>query len=195
MNCLIDKKVNKTSAQDCKQTPIDLAKTLIKMVPIKPEHTLYEPFKGDGNFYNQFPDVKRKLWSEIKENKDFFNYDGENIDWVITNPPWSKITRILDKLVKICDVGFALLIHSLTISPNRIKFIEDNGFVITKYHMVKVTGWFSHSVFIVCEKKTNSNCSCVSFDSTVYQMPQNERDEYKKLQKDYQHNYYLNKIK
>ena len=194
MNKLIQKKVNKCSAQDCKQTPTDLAQKLVNMVPFKPNDVLYEPFKGDGNFYNLFPTENVKFWSEIKEDKDFFNFE-QNVDWVISNPPWSKITRILDKLVKICNTGFALLIHSLTISPNRIKFIEDNGFVITKYHMVKVTGWFSHSVFIICEKKTDNNCSCVSFDNTVYQMPQNERDEYKKLQKDYQRNYYLNKIK
>tara|TARA_R110000824_G_scaffold175521_3_gene354048 strand:- start:339 stop:926 length:588 start_codon:yes stop_codon:yes gene_type:complete len=195
MNKLIDKKVNKTSAQDCKQTPTELARKLIRLVPIKPDDMLYEPFKGDGNFYNEFPQENPKLWSEIKENVDFFNYDGENVEWVISNPPWSKITKILDKLVKICNCGFALLIHSLTISPNRVNFIEDNGFVITKYHMVKVTGWFSHSVFIVCEKKTENNCSCISFDNTVFQMPENERQEYKKLQKEYQHNYYLNKIK
>ena len=194
MNKLIQKKVNKCSAQDCKQTPTDLAQKLINMVPFKPTDSLYEPFKGNGNFYNLFPTENVKFWSEIKEDKDFFNFE-QNVDWVISNPPWSKITRILDKLVKICNTGFALLIHSLTISPNRIKFIEDNGFVITKYHMVKVTGWFSHSVFIICEKKTDNNCSCVSFDNTVYQMPQNEREEYKKLQKDYQRNYYLNKIK
>ena len=133
MNCLIDKKVNKTSAQDCKQTPIDLAKTLINMVPIKNEHTIYEPFRGDGNFYNQFPYVNRKLWSEIKENKDFFNYDGENIDWVITNPPWSKITRILDKLVKICDVGFAghglqgILLLGVNIDLNALRESAQTG--------------------------------------------------------------------
>ena len=194
MNKLIQKKVNKTSAQDNKQTPTDLAQKLINMVPFKPTDSLYEPFHGDGNFYNLFPTENVKFWSEIKQDKDFFDFE-DNCDWVISNPPWSKITRILDKLVKICNTGFALLIHSLTISPNRIKFIEDNGFVITKYHMVKVTGWFSHSVFIICEKKTDNNCSCVSFDNTVYQMPENEREEYKKLQKDYQRNYYLNKIK
>ena len=189
MNKLINKKVNKCSAQDCKQTPIDLAENLLKMIPIKANDILYEAFRGDGNFYNLFPKENVKIWSEIKEGKDFFDFDG-NCDWCITNPPWSKITKILNKLVKICNTGFALLIHSLTISPNRIKFIEENGFIITKYHMVKVTGWFSHSVFIICEKK-NNNSSCVSYDSKVYQMPKDEKDEYYKLQKNYQKKYYL----
>ena len=186
MNKIIEKKVNKVSAQDIKNTPEELAKKLIDLVEFSSTDILYEPFRGTGNFYNNFPIENAKIWDEILDNRDFFK-SKKNCDWAITNPPWSKITTILDKLVKICNKGFALLVHSMTLSPSRIKFLNENGFSIVKYHMVKVKGWFSHSVFIICKR----NCkSIISYDDKVYHMPENESIEYEKNMKEYQQNYY-----
>jgi len=189
MNKIIEKKVKKVSAQDIKNTPEELAKNLIDLVEFSSTDILYEPFRGTGNFYNNFPKDNPKIWDEILDNRDFFK-SKKNCDFVITNPPWSKITTILDKLVKICNKGFALLVHSMTLSPSRIKFLNENGFSIVKYHMVKVKGWFSHAVFIICKR----NCkSIISYDDKVYHMPENESIEYEKNMKEYQQNYYKKK--
>ena len=190
MNKIIEKKINKVSSQDIKNTPIELAKKLIDMVEFDTTDILYEPFKGTGNFYNNFPKENKKIWDEILDNKDFFK-SNKTCDWVITNPPWSKITTILDKLVNICNKGFALLVHSMTLSPTRIKFINDNGYSIINYHMVRVKGWFSHAVFIICKKMPNN--SIISYDPVVYKMPDSENDEYELKQKKYQSDYYKKK--
>ena len=71
-------------------TPEDICITLLKDIEFKDNDKVLEPCKGSGNFYNNLPSNIIKEYCEIEENKDFFNYDGENIDWVITNPPWSK---------------------------------------------------------------------------------------------------------
>jgi len=69
------------------QTPELLAKDLIGFVPLVDDDKVLEPFKGEGAFYNNFPNNVIKEWCEIKEGRDYINYNGD-IDWVITNPPF-----------------------------------------------------------------------------------------------------------
>ena len=37
------------------QTPVALAQALIPRIPLEPNDTLYEAFKGEGAFYDNFP--------------------------------------------------------------------------------------------------------------------------------------------
>jgi hypothetical protein len=70
-------------------TPKKLAKTHIDMIykisNYNDKLTWYDPFKGTGNYYNQFPHV-RKYWTEISEGRDFFKTKGK-VDVIISNPP------------------------------------------------------------------------------------------------------------
>ena len=66
-------------------TPIKLAKYNIDMIEYKEEDVWYDPFKNNGSYYNQFPN-ENKLWSEILDGKDFFDFN-EKVDIVCSNPP------------------------------------------------------------------------------------------------------------
>ena len=68
------------------QTPQELCIELIKIVPLVKGDKVLEPFSGEGNFYNNFPNFVEKDWCEITDGRDYKDYDKE-FDWVITNPP------------------------------------------------------------------------------------------------------------
>lgn len=71
------------------QTPNTLARDLVQLLPLLPGDILYEPFKGEGSFYNAFPTENEKHYTEITEGLDYRDFNGE-YDWVITNPPFSS---------------------------------------------------------------------------------------------------------
>ena len=64
-------KSRKTTPNDVIMTKPETAKWIIDY--FKPTGTILEPCKGDGAFYNQFEGDKD--WCEIREGKDFFDYN------------------------------------------------------------------------------------------------------------------------
>ena len=64
----------------------------------KPTGKILEPCKGNG----VFTDRLNCEWCEINENKDFFQYNN-NVDWIMTNPPYSKIRKFLLHSFKLSD--------------------------------------------------------------------------------------------
>ena len=70
------------------QTPFSLAKKIIDNIEWKHNENVCEPFKGEGAFYNQLPEYVNKSYAEIEEGIDFKNIDYDNIDTIITNPPF-----------------------------------------------------------------------------------------------------------
>ena len=59
------------------QTPKDLAKDLMPFVPINADDVLYEPFKGEGAFFDAFPTENTKLWTEIAYGKDYKDFSKD----------------------------------------------------------------------------------------------------------------------
>lgn len=59
----------------------------------QPAGVCLEPFRGDGAFHRHLPDGSP--WCEISEGRDFFAYT-DPVDWIITNPPFSNLTRIFE---------------------------------------------------------------------------------------------------
>lgn len=51
-----------------------------------PTGKVLEPFRGNGVFTKLLPDA---LWCEIEKGRDFFLFN-EPVDWIISNPPYSK---------------------------------------------------------------------------------------------------------
>jgi type I restriction-modification system DNA methylase subunit len=90
-------------------TPELLAKKLIEMVNFNKEDIILSSAYGTGNFYKHFPKNK-------KFTKDFFNWN-ERVDWIIDNPPYSKLDNWLDHSADVCDKGFAYLLGLHNITP------------------------------------------------------------------------------
>jgi hypothetical protein len=81
-------------------TPLKVAKEIINLFEIK--GVILDAFMGDGAFYNQYPTNCIKDWCEIDKGKDFFDYHNK-VDWIITNPPYSILEKVLEHSFKIAD--------------------------------------------------------------------------------------------
>ena len=78
----------KTSEYYFHQTPYKLAKDLIAQIDFSNINNIYEPFAGECNFYNNFPEGIPKFKSEIEDGEDFKDFDIEanQIHTIISNP-------------------------------------------------------------------------------------------------------------
>jgi hypothetical protein len=87
-------------------TPRPVAEKIISH--FKPLGKICEPCKGKG----VFTDLLKCDWYEIEEGKDFLNANG-HWDWIITNPPWSKIRPFLQKSMEVADnIVFLCLVNA-----------------------------------------------------------------------------------
>ena len=148
------------------QTPNELCKKLISHVPLEADDRVLEPFKGEGAFFNNFPCNTNNDYCEIEEGLDFKDYD-KPIDWVITNPPFrledgpkrtNSFFYLLDYYLSRVTKGIAFLgkdycLGSLT--PKRLKSINDRGFYINKIITCTIKKWRGRYYFIIISKEPN----------------------------------------
>jgi hypothetical protein len=162
--------MNAQEVYEFHQTPVALAQALIPLVPLEPHDTLYEAFRGQGAFYNNFPEGHPKDWSEITEGRDYKDYTGE-YDWIITNPPYRLETNeeqkdnafrrvnafwiLLDHFSQRARKGIAMLVNDrciVSLTPLRIKKLEDRGFFIESLKVCNVKRWRGRYFFIILRK-------------------------------------------
>jgi len=179
---------DKNNPNDKKKTPLLLAKRLIDITPLKKGDFVLDPFAGKNAFYNQYPSWVKKDWCEIDQDRDFFKWSKE-VDWILSNPPYSKINDVFKHSVKIAKKGIGLLIGIINITPKRLKILRNNGFGVTVFHICQVRGWFGKSVYIVAEKNKKD---IISYDDVSYKMPPDEHEIFKKKAVKYQSDYYKN---
>jgi len=141
---------HRTKPNDEFYTPVPLVRELLKDTPFSKEDTLFDSAYGTGNFYNNFPKENIKGFSQ-----DFFN-ETTKWDWIITNPPYSKLDDWIMKTCELSNKGFALLIGTQNLTPKRIEYIENCGFGVTKIIMFKVFKWYGISSYVICEKNKES---------------------------------------
>lgn len=146
------------------QTPKELAKELLTHLSIQPTDRLYEPFKGEGAFYDNFPAANPKDWAELEQGRDYADHEGE-YEWVITNPPFRLETDgkrvnsfwyLIDYFTQRAKKGIAFLANDrcfCTLTPKRMKLLEERGWGISKVVVSSVKKWRGRYFFIVLEKK------------------------------------------
>ena len=151
-------KTNKNKDKDKVYTPKEVANDCIDKIryKIKPTDHLYEPFFGKGVFYDLFGN-NPKSFTEIDLGLDFFEiYDDVETDYIITNPPYSIMTEIIEKMLKMKNLkGFGLLVNNLTLTPPRLEKIEAGGFHATELYIFKIHSWFGNQYFWFFEKLDN----------------------------------------
>jgi hypothetical protein len=142
------------------QTPVELAKLLIEKIDLKDGDVVLEPFKGEGAFYDNFPTNVEKEWTEVEEGRDYTSHKGK-IDWVITNPPYRLETGvkrinsfwlILNHYADKVDKGMAFLTNDKcfgTLTPNRIKILNDKGLYLKKMITCSIKRWRGRYFFII----------------------------------------------
>lgn len=127
-------------SDDVVMTPPELAKILYKT--LSPTGNMLDPSRGEGAFFNLMPENSRD-WCEITEGRDFFEYN-KNVDWIITNPPWSLIRPFLQHSMTLAnDIAFLCTINHLW-TRARIREIYNNDFRIKNILLCdtpKVNNW------------------------------------------------------
>lgn len=148
------------------QTPEELCKKLIGMVPLISGDRVLEAFKGEGNFYNNLPDFVEKDWCEITEGRDYKDYH-QPFDWIISNPPFrmdeenvGKRVNTFFKLLKYyterAEKGVAFLGNDTcfsTLTPVRMREFNSRGWFIHSITCCAVKKWRGRYFFIILKKE------------------------------------------
>jgi hypothetical protein len=144
------------------QTPYECAKDLIKFVPLVEGDVVAEPFKGEGAFYNNFPDAVIKKWAELEEGVDYTELEG--YDWVITNPPFrlevgdkrvNSFWTLIDYYTTRARKGIAFLGNDYcfsTLTPKRLAILKDRGWGMTKVVVCNIRKWRGRYFFFMLQK-------------------------------------------
>ena len=145
------------------QTPKQCAKDLMAFVPLVAGDIVIEPFKGEGAFYDAFPDYVEKDWAELEQGRDYTDISG-TYDWVITNPPFRLETGVkrvnsfwylLDYYTQRARKGIAFLGNDscfCTLTPRRQAILKDRGWKMTKVVVCSIKKWRGRYFFFILEK-------------------------------------------
>lgn len=113
-----------------KSTAIDIIRHF------SPRGRVLDPCRGGGAFYDHYPVDCEKDWCEEGEGKDFFHYK-EQADWIVTNPPWSKIKEFLIHSMHLAnDIVYLITINHYT-TKARLRIIKEAGFGIKEFYCIK----------------------------------------------------------
>jgi len=117
------------SSNDVIMTPDYLCKAIVEH--FKPSGKILEPCKGTGNFLKYM----KADWCEIEEGKDFFNYN-KKVDWIITNPPYSKMRKFLIHSFEISqNIVFLITINHIW-TKARVRDMQNHGFDIKEILLI-----------------------------------------------------------
>lgn len=168
--------MNSYTDYELHQTPEPLARDLISTLNLQPTDRLYEPFKGEGAFYDNFPAANPKDWSEITKGRDFRTHEA-TYDWVITNPPFrvdgfgtkgNAIFPLIEYFTQRAKKGVSFLVSDQglgTLTRLRRQQLRQRGWDITSIVMCEVKKWRGRYYFITFQPTTQT---CLSFLPNAY---------------------------
>ena len=150
------------------QTPQKLAKDLIAQIDFSNIKNIYEPFAGEGNFYNNFPEGIPKFKSEIEDGEDFkdFNIEANQIHTIITNPPFQLngknafFSLIMYFFNYPCIKNVYFLCNDVcfgSLTPSRRKVMEDEGIFINQICTCAVKRWRGRYYLVHFSRKKNDS--------------------------------------
>jgi hypothetical protein len=129
---------------------------------------ILEPFYGEGAYYKEmekrFPNCSLDF-TEIDLGKDFFSYKTP-VDYIISNPPYSIIDKVLEHSVSLRPKIISYLIGFSNITAKRVEYMNKNGYFITDFHITKVFKWYGMSLIITFSRECSQNV--ISFDRIVH---------------------------
>ena len=156
-------------SNDVVYTPRPLAKRIIDHFPLKGR--LLDPCKGDGAFYDQFPEGCQREWCEISQGKDFFEFK-EHVDWIVSNPPYSLFREFLRHSMRIADNIVYLITVNHCWTKARIRDLREHGFGIREIYCVATPDNFPPSGFqygAVHFQRNYANGIAMTFDKGYIQ--------------------------
>lgn len=117
--------IKNSEAQEC-YTPYYAVEPLLKY--IDKDKIIWCPFDEEWSaFYNLFKENGYKvIRSHLNEGKDFFTYEPDNYDVIISNPPYSIKDKILERLYEL-NKPFAMLLPLPTLQGKKRYECFKNG--------------------------------------------------------------------
>lgn len=112
---------DRTTKGDEVYTPFYAVEPLIEFIP--KDKIIWCPFDEDWSAFVQLFKERgyEVINSNLKNNQDFFEYEPEKYDIIISNPPFSKKDKVLDRLYNL-NKPFAILLPIQTLQgKNRFK--------------------------------------------------------------------------
>ena len=118
-------------------TPNRLADAIVKH--IRPDGKCFDPCAGQGAFIRAFRNFGNPIqWCEIDKGRDFFHCTYSDSSWLITNPPFSKITKFLKHAIELGIPNIALLCTINAFWMNgKLNLLQVNGYQITELVIVE----------------------------------------------------------
>jgi hypothetical protein len=146
---------------DWDQTPVEICRKIIGLFPWTDGELVLEPFRGDGNFYDNLPPCVRSDWCEIRQGRDFFQYAGKP-DTIITNPPFrdaadgdNLVVPCLERCLQLARRRVVYFVNHKVfnaLTPGRLKAYGEWGWGITHLSVWDVRKWFGRYYLIVWER-------------------------------------------
>jgi len=129
------------NSNDVVMTPLSLSKQIVEH--FEPIGKILEPCCGDGSFLKYLPNAD---WCEITKGKDFFDCKNK-YNWIVTNPPWSKIRLFLQHSMKLADnIVFLMTVNHL-FTRARIRDVNEAKFGIKEILLLDMPKEFPQSGF------------------------------------------------
>ena len=128
-------------AQDLVMTPPELAAAVIGHFAGRMTGMVLDPARGQGAFYDRFPAHLERDWCEITEGRDFLDWH-EPVDWVMSNPPWSRLRDFSRHAMRIApNIVWLAPLTNLT-TKARLRDLDEAGFGIAELVLIDTPkGW------------------------------------------------------
>jgi len=145
----------KKSSNDIIYTPKPVAELMIEFCNIQENEIVLDPCKGGGVFYDNLPNNCIKKYCEIEEGIDFLEFN-EKVDLIIGNPPYSIWNKWIEHTIKLNPKKICYIMNSFNLTDKRVLYLIENGYNISKFHILKIQWWFGYSFIVIFEKNIKS---------------------------------------
>ena len=126
---------NNLNPNDEFYTPIYAIKPLLKY--LKKYNKIWCPFDTEQSYFVKELEMQGHtvIYTHISEGKDFFDYEPEEYDCIVSNPPYSLKNEILTRLFQL-NKPFAMLMGVVGIfeSKTRFNLFKNNEFEIMYFN-------------------------------------------------------------
>jgi DNA modification methylase len=168
---------NTTRAIRYRKTPNDAIYTPPELVThhlgyikehVNPNDVIYDPFYGDGRYYNSFKNhftENTYEYTEIEMGLDFFDFN-KSVDVIVSNPPYSILDKVFEKCIELKPHTISFLIGHINLTPKRMEMMNNAGYYLCKSYITQVHKWFGRSIIVVFTNKQKTNC--IDFDRNTY---------------------------
>jgi hypothetical protein len=125
------------------ETPDWLARLLVEH--FQPSGRVLEPCRAGGRIFKYLGASAE--WCEIKDGRDFLSAELAGFDWILTNPPWSRIRPFLQKSMQVADNVVFLMTVNHAWTKARLRDAAEAGFGIRSIVLVPTPREFPQSGF------------------------------------------------